>query len=80
MHPAHMAAQTAAREAGRALTGLLSGEAAPERAMLTHSLIAGVWLLRTILGVGALADADPVELADQIARMLAPVLDDHPGS
>ncbi|GIH28449.1 TetR family transcriptional regulator [Acrocarpospora phusangensis] len=62
------------RHAGRALANLLDGDAAAQRAMLANALIAGVWLFRTVLGVDALARADPAELTVRIERMLAAVL------
>lgn len=59
------------RHAGRHLSDLLDGPDADERAMLAHSLIAGFWLMRKMIGIPALVQADP----DQLARRLRELLD-----
>lgn len=63
------------RRAGRALAAQADGDAAERRATLGLALIAGVWLMRTVLRVDALSDADPERLAEDVERMLAAVLD-----
>jgi|SRR5271155_902345 len=52
------------------LSALLPGDAAPARAALLLSLIAGVQLMRQIIGLSALAAADPVSLAELLQRVL----------
>ncbi|WP_123666297.1 TetR/AcrR family transcriptional regulator [Actinocorallia herbida] len=58
---------------GARLTGLLDGPDAEVRAELMLALAAGTWLLRSVVGTGALADADADLLADLLADMLEPV-------
>ncbi|MEU7628780.1 TetR/AcrR family transcriptional regulator [Nocardia sp. NPDC049220] len=62
------------RHPARALSDLLEGPATDERAMLAHALIAGIYLMRTVLGVDELVDADPAELTQRIERMLTAAL------
>jgi len=58
------------RHAGRYLSELLGGPDADERAMLAHSVIAGFWLMRKVLGSTALVHADPVELTRRLEALL----------
>ena len=58
------------RHAGRYLSELLGGPDADERAMLAHSVIAGFWLMRKMLGSTALVLADPVELTHRLEALL----------
>lgn len=57
----------------RTLTEALSGKLAPQRAALVLSLVAGVQMMRQMIGLTALADADPealVELLEPLFRRL----------
>ncbi|WP_053846321.1 TetR/AcrR family transcriptional regulator [Streptomyces sp. NRRL B-24085] len=58
---------------GARLAGLLDGSDAEVRAQLGLAVIAGTWLLRTVVGTTALASADNDQLADLLADMLRPV-------
>ncbi|MGY0020166.1 TetR/AcrR family transcriptional regulator [Streptomyces sp. cg35] len=58
---------------GARLAGLLDGSDAEVRAQLGLSLIAGTWLLRSVVGTSALAAADDERLAGLLAEMLRPV-------
>jgi AcrR family transcriptional regulator len=46
----------------RALTAALSGDLAAERAALVFAVVAGVQVMRQMIGLSALADADPADL------------------
>lgn len=59
--------------AGARLAALLEGPGADVRAQLGLALVAGTWLLRTVVGTSALAAADNDALAGLLADMLAPV-------
>ncbi|MGW5150776.1 TetR/AcrR family transcriptional regulator [Rhodococcus koreensis] len=58
------------KHAGRYLSELLEGPDADERAMLAHSVIAGFWLMRKMLGSNALVTADPDELTRRLEALL----------
>ncbi|MFE9610813.1 TetR/AcrR family transcriptional regulator [Streptomyces sp. NPDC006012] len=58
---------------GARLAGLLGGPEAEVRAQLGLALVAGTWLLRTVVGTSALAEADNDSLADLLTGMLRPV-------
>ncbi len=58
---------------GARLAGLLGGADAEVRAQLVLALVAGTWLLRSVVGTTALAAADNERLADILAEMLRPV-------
>ncbi|NUO45110.1 MAG: TetR family transcriptional regulator [Streptomyces sp.] len=58
---------------GARLAGLLEGSDTEVRAQLGLALLAGTWLLRSIVGTTALAEADNDHLAGLIADMLRPV-------
>ncbi|MGW3498738.1 TetR/AcrR family transcriptional regulator [Streptomyces sp. NPDC001020] len=58
---------------GARLAGLLDGPEADVRAQLGLALAAGTWLLRAVIGTGALAAADNDRLADLLADMLQPI-------
>jgi hypothetical protein len=60
---------------GARLAGLIGGQEAELRAQLGLALAAGTWLLRTVVGVGALAAAEEDRLAQLLAGMLEPVTD-----
>jgi len=53
----------------RAMTAALSGKLAPQRAALVLSLIAGFQVMRQMIGLSALAEADPQALV----KVLGPV-------
>ncbi|WP_371785757.1 TetR/AcrR family transcriptional regulator [Streptosporangium subroseum] len=57
------------RHVGRHLTDLLPGAGAGERAELLLSLIAGVWMMRKVIGTTALAGADPTLLSGRIEAL-----------
>jgi len=57
------------RHHGRRLAALLPGARADERAALFLSLIAGVQLMRDVLGLPSLADADPAHV-EALFRLL----------
>jgi AcrR family transcriptional regulator len=59
------------RHPGRYLSELLEGPDADERAMLAHSVIAGFWLMRRMLGSTTLVNADPGELTSRLQAVLA---------
>ncbi|WP_338692859.1 TetR/AcrR family transcriptional regulator [Streptomyces sp. Q6] len=58
---------------GARLAGLLDGPDAKVRAQLGLALVSGTWLLRTVVGTSALAEADDERLADLLTAMLAPL-------
>jgi AcrR family transcriptional regulator len=66
------------KHAGRYLSDLLDGPDSDERAMLAHSVIAGFWLMRKMLGSTALVQADPDELERRLAALLKVVTDTPP--
>jgi AcrR family transcriptional regulator len=87
----YSAASRSAAEIGRAqiqqhyqkvLASVLRGEQREERAALVFALVAGVQVMRQIIGLPALADADPRKLT----RLLAPLFEqliappEHPRS
>jgi AcrR family transcriptional regulator len=74
----HSASSKRAAEIGReqikhghqkALTAALSGDLAPQRAALVLSIVAGFQVMRQMIGLPALADAEPATLV----KLLAPV-------
>ncbi|WP_262413749.1 TetR/AcrR family transcriptional regulator [Actinacidiphila acidipaludis] len=58
---------------GARLADLVGGEEAGLRAQLGLALAAGTWLLRSVVGVEALASADDERLAELLSAMLEPV-------
>ncbi len=58
---------------GARLAGLLAGPGAEVRAQLGLALVAGTWLMRTVVGTTALAAADDDEVAELLAAMLEPL-------
>src|SRR5262249_35087520 len=73
------AASEAAAEIGRvqierhkagALAAALEGEDAEQRAGLVIALVAGLQIMRQVIGLSALSDTDP----DRLAGLLAPLL------
>jgi AcrR family transcriptional regulator len=60
----------------KAMTAALSGKSAPQRAALVLSLIAGFQVMRQMLGLSALADADPKELVKILAPLFQQLVED----
>lgn len=54
----------------RVLTEALPGDDAPQRAALLLALVAGVQVMRQVIGLTALAEADP----ETLAKLLTPLL------
>lgn len=75
---AEIIAEAIARHPGRALADLLEDDSRPgseeERALLASSLIAGVWLMRKLLGLPGLADAEPGHLEARLRAALETLL------
>ena len=76
----HSASSKRAAEIGRAqiesghqktMTAALGGELAPQRAALVLSLVAGFQVMRQMIGLSALAEAEPSVLIE----LLAPVIE-----
>ncbi|MFJ3672594.1 TetR/AcrR family transcriptional regulator [Streptomyces sp. NPDC090106] len=68
---------------GTRLAGLLEGADAEVRAQLGLALVAGTWLLRTVVGATALAEAADDDVAELLTAMLRPLTDTagaEPGS
>ncbi len=63
------------RHVGAHLSARLAGSHTSERAELALALIAGVWLMRTVIGTDALREADPEVLTRQLRAMLEGVMD-----
>ncbi|MFG2908542.1 TetR/AcrR family transcriptional regulator [Kitasatospora sp. NPDC048286] len=59
---------------GARLARLLDGPDADVRAQLALALVAGTWLLRSVVGTTALATAEDGRLAELLAGMLEPVV------
>ncbi|MFI2612949.1 TetR/AcrR family transcriptional regulator [Kitasatospora sp. NPDC018619] len=64
---------------GARLAGLLDGPDAEVRAQLALALVAGTWLLRSVVGTTALAAAEDGRLADLLSGMLEPLVAAEPG-
>ncbi|MFE1446187.1 TetR/AcrR family transcriptional regulator [Streptomyces olivaceoviridis] len=64
------------RHVERELAGMLTGDHARERTALALSVIAGVWLMRKVIGNTALVEADADDLARRLEAVLRVVLDD----
>lgn len=60
---------------GKALTGALRGPHAAERAALIFALVAGVQVMRQMIGLSALTDAPPRVLVDLLAPLLQMLVD-----
>ena len=59
----------------RTLTETLGGDLAAQRAAVFLALVAGVQIMRQMIGLTALADADPQELARVLMPVVAQLLD-----
>ncbi|GLY70216.1 TetR family transcriptional regulator [Amycolatopsis taiwanensis] len=57
------------KHVGADLLARLSGGAAPERSELLLALIAGIWLMRKVIGTPALQDADPDKLTPLVEQL-----------
>ncbi|MDG4826579.1 TetR family transcriptional regulator [Asanoa sp. WMMD1127] len=66
-----------AKHVGARLTAALAGPDASQRADLGLALLAGTWLMRTVIGTPALRDADPDVLTDRLARVLAAIVEEE---
>ncbi len=55
----------------RNLAAILQGDHAPERAALILSLVAGVQIMRQMIGLDALTEADP----ETLSRLLEPIIE-----
>ncbi|MFI9834534.1 TetR family transcriptional regulator [Streptomyces sp. NPDC051913] len=66
------------RHVERELADMLTGEHPGERAALALSVIAGVWLMRKVLGNTALVEADAEELTHRVEAVLRVLLDPEP--
>lgn len=80
----HSASSKRASEIGRAqiesghqktMTAALGGELAPQRAALILSLVAGVQVMRQMIGLSALADADPKDLVKILGPLFQALID-----
>jgi AcrR family transcriptional regulator len=73
------AARIARDEIGRhhhaTMTAALTGELAPERAALVLAIVAGLQVMRQMLGLPALAEADPRVLIKLLAPLFQQLLD-----
>jgi AcrR family transcriptional regulator len=80
----HSASSKRAAEIGRkqiekghhkVLTAALSGDLAPQRAALVLSLVAGFQVMRQMIGLSALAKADPADLIGILAPLFQQLVD-----
>jgi AcrR family transcriptional regulator len=53
----------------KVMTGALSGDLAPQRAAVILALVAGVQVMRQMIGLSALAEADPADLKEILAPL-----------
>ncbi|GAA1519709.1 TetR family transcriptional regulator [Kribbella lupini] len=63
------------RHVGARFADALEGPGTHERAELGLALLAGVWLLRTVIGTPALREADSALLVEQLTSMLSVVVE-----
>ena len=59
----------------KTLMGLLGGELAPQRAALMLSLIAGFQVMRQMMGLSALAEAEPNDLVELLTPLFQQLID-----
>lgn len=64
------------RHVERELADMLTGDQARERSALALSVIAGVWLMRKVLGAAALVEADAGDLTRRLEDVLRVLLED----
>jgi len=83
----HSASSKRAAEIGReqienghqkVLTAALTGDLAPQRAALVLSLVAGFQVMRQMIGLSALAEADPADLVRILAPLFQQLMDGEP--
>lgn len=83
----HSASSKRAAEIGReqiekghqnVMTAALGGELAPQRAALVLSLVAGVQVMRQMIGLSALADTDPEALIKLLGPLFQQLVDGAP--
>ena len=60
------------------MAGALSGDMAAQRAALVLAVVAGVQVMRQMIGLSALTDADPEALQKLIAAMLRGLIEGRP--
>ncbi len=58
-----------------AMTAALGGELAPQRAALILSLVAGVQVMRQMIGLSALSEADPNALVKILGPLFQALID-----
>jgi AcrR family transcriptional regulator len=63
------------RHVGARFAANLDGPDVHERTELGLALLAGVWLMRTVIATPALQEAQPAPLTDRLSRMLAVVVE-----
>ncbi|GAA1895037.1 TetR/AcrR family transcriptional regulator [Asanoa iriomotensis] len=61
----------------RRLTNSLAGDLAPQRAAIVLAVVAGFQLMRQVIGLSALADADPDDLRTLLEPLFRQLLDRH---
>lgn len=71
---AEIIALAVSRHAGHALSEQLSGPEPEVRAMLANALIAGFWLLRTVLAIPGLTEGDPTQLTRRLGAAFGVLL------
>ena len=85
----HSASSRRAAEIGReqienghqkVMTGALRGPSAPQRAALILSIVAGFQVMRQMIGLSALAEADPAALTRLLAPLFQRLIDGDPES
>jgi AcrR family transcriptional regulator len=59
----------------KTMTAALPGALAPQRAALVLALVSGVQVMRQMIGLSALAKADPGSLIDLLEAMLRPLIE-----
>ena len=62
----------------KTMASALSGDLAPQRAALILSLVAGFQVMRQMIGLSALADAEPAQLTKVLAPVIQLLIDGPP--
>jgi AcrR family transcriptional regulator len=60
----------------KTMTSALTGDLAAQRAALVFALVAGIQVMRQMIGLSALADADPATLVELLGPVLQQLIDD----
>jgi hypothetical protein len=60
------------------MTAALNGDLAPQRAALVLSIVAGFQIMRQMIGLSALADADPKALVKILGPIIQQIVDGEP--